>query len=66
MRTSSVVILVTILFLMTYIRLLKIILAKKTSELVLIFYKNITKTIWAKNASKCYKKVIVMDFNVEI
>ena len=35
-----------ILFLMAYVRPLEIILAKKTTELVLLFYKNITKLVF--------------------
>ena len=41
-KTSWVVFLATILFLMAYIRPLEIILAKKTTELVLLFHKKTT------------------------
>ena len=45
-RTSSVVFVATILFLMAYIRPLEIIVAKKTTELFLLFHKNITKLVF--------------------
>ena len=56
-RTSLVVFLATILFLMTYIRLLEIILTKKNTELVLFFHKNTTKLvfIWSNITQKSIK-----------
>ena len=48
-----------ILFLMVYIRPLKIILDKKTTELVLLFHKNITKQVflWPNMGQKCCKEL---------
>ena len=58
-RTSSVVFLATILFLIAYIKPLEIILAKKTTELVLIFHKKKTKSIflWPNMGQKSIKVV---------
>ena len=52
---------VPILFLMVHIRPLEIILAKKTTELVLLFQKNITKLVflWPNLSQKCFKELIV-------
>ena len=63
-RTSSVVFLVTILFLMAWYRPLEIILAKKTTELVLLFHKNITKLVflWPNMGQKCFKVLTYTDF----
>ena len=46
-----------ILFLIAYIRPLGIILDKKTTELVLLFHKNITKLVflWPNMSQKCFK-----------
>ena len=57
-RMSSVFFLVTILFLMAYIRQLEITLDKKTTELVLLFHKKTTKLVFlwpniGQKASKC-------------
>ena len=49
--------LATILDLMAYIRPLEIILAKKKTELIFLFHKNITKLafLWANMNQKCFK-----------
>ena len=46
-----------ILFLIAYIRLLEIVLAKKTTDLVLLFHKNITKLVflWPNMSQKSFK-----------
>ena len=56
MRTNSVVFL-PILFLMALHRPLEIILAKKTTEHILLFHKNITKLVflWTNMSQKCIK-----------
>ena len=59
-RTSSVVFLSTILFLMAYIRQLEMILAKKTTELVFFFHKKTTKLVflWHNMGQKILKVLI--------
>ena len=58
-RTSSVVFLATILFLMSWYRLLETIFAKKTTKLVLLFHKNITKLVFLwPNVSQKYFNVL--------
>ena len=57
-RMSSVAFLATILFLLAYIRPLEIILAKKATELVLLFHKNIIMLVFLwpnmdQKTSKC-------------
>ena len=60
-RKSSVVFLATILFLMAYIRPLEIILAKKTTELVLLFHKKTTKLVflWPNMGQLCFKVLTI-------
>ena len=57
-RTSSVVFLATILFLIAWYNPLEIILAKKTTEL--LFHKNITKLVylWPNMSEKSFKVLI--------
>ena len=57
----------SILFLMVYIRPIEIILAKKTTEIVLLFHKNTTKLVflWPNMGQKCIKmlsiKILLFD-----
>ena len=62
-RTNPVVFLATILFLIAYIRPLEIILAKNTTELVLLFHKNITKLVflWSNMGKKSIKVLNIND-----
>ena len=48
---------------MAYIRPLEIILAKKTTELVLLFNKNITNLVflWPNNELKSFKMLIILE-----
>ena len=50
------------LFLMAHNRPLEIILAKKTTELVLFFHKNITKLVflWPNTDQKCSKMLNII------
>ena len=59
-RTNSVVYLATILFIMAWYRPIEIILAKKTTELVLLFHKKTTKLIffWSNMSQICFKVLI--------
>ena len=60
MRTSSVVFLATILFLMENLAIRNNIVTKKTTELVLLFHKNITKLVflWPNMSQKNIKVLI--------
>ena len=62
MRTSSVISLATILFLMAYIRPLEIILAKRTTDLVLHFHKKTTKLFFGPNMGQKSIKVLTILF----